>query len=59
MVNFLRRTSNFNIMEKKTSGGKLAKYVLKRAFQDRDIKVILRWLPDMAARYLGMKAGKM
>lgn len=40
------------------SGASLAKYILKRAFQEKNIKVILRWLPDMTARYLGMKAGE-
>jgi len=40
------------------SGADLAKYILKRAWQDKNIKVLVRWLPDMAARYLGMKAGK-
>ena len=40
------------------SGWTLAKYIIKRAFKEHNIKVIFRWLPDMAARYLGMKAGK-
>jgi rhamnosyltransferase len=40
------------------SGLKLALYVLKEALKKFDIKVLLRWLPDMAARYIGMKAGK-
>lgn len=56
---FFKENEQFEQYGKKNFGWKLAKYVLKRAFQDRDIKVILRWLPDMAARYLGMKAGKM
>ena len=41
------------------SGGGLAKYVLKRAIQDRNIKVLLRFIPDMATRFIGMKMGKM
>ena len=40
------------------SGGGLAKYILKRAIQDKNIKVLLRFIPDMAARFLGMKMGK-
>lgn len=41
-----------------SSGGALAKYILKRAIQDRNIKVLVRWPFDMAARLFGMKAGK-
>lgn len=40
------------------SGGGLAKYILKRALKDFNIKVLFRFIPDMAARYLGMRAGK-
>ena len=40
------------------AGGGLAKYVLKRAIQEGNFKVILRFLPDMGARWLGMKAGR-
>ena len=40
------------------SGGGLAKYILKRAIKDKNIKVLIRFLPDMAARYIGMKVGK-
>ena len=40
------------------SGGGLAKYILKRAIQDKNIKVLFRFIPDMAARYIGMKVGK-
>lgn len=41
------------------SGGGLAKYILKRAIKDKNIKVLIRFVPDMAARYIGMKVGKM
>ena len=41
-----------------SSGGELAKYILKRAIQDRNIKVLVRWPFDMAARLFGMKVGK-
>lgn len=40
------------------TGGGLAKYIIKRAFQDGNIRVIFRFLPDMGARYFGMKVGK-
>ena len=37
---------------------KLALYVLKEALKHFDIPVLFRWLPDMSARYLGMKKGR-
>lgn len=40
------------------SGGGLAKYVLKRALQDRNIKVLVKFIPNMAARFIGMKVGR-
>ena len=41
------------------SGMRLAKYVLKRALWEFNIPVLLRFLPNMSARYLGMRKGKM
>lgn len=40
------------------AGGGLAKYILKRAIQDKNIKVLLNFIPNMAVRYIGMKKGK-
>lgn len=40
------------------SGGGLAKYILKRALQEFNISVLLRYPFDMAARLIGMKVGK-
>ncbi len=40
------------------AGGGLAKYILKRALQERNFKVLLRYPVDMAARLIGMKVGK-
>ena len=40
------------------SGSKLAKYVLKRIIKEHNIKMFFRYPFDMAARLLGMKAGK-
>lgn len=39
------------------AGGNLAKYVLKRAWQDKNWNVLLKFIPNMAARYIGMKVG--
>ena len=40
------------------TGGGLAKFILKRAIQDKNIKVLLRFGPDMFVRFVGMKMGK-
>ncbi len=40
------------------SGKELAKYVLGRALRQFNIPVLLRYVPDMAARWLGMKRGR-
>lgn len=41
-----------------SSGASLAKYILRRIIQDHKIKLLLNYPFDMAARYLGMKAGE-
>lgn len=40
------------------SGGGLAKYILERAVQDKNFKVLIRFFPDMVVRFIGMKVGK-
>lgn len=40
------------------TGMKLALYVLGQALKHFNIPVVFRWLPDMAARYLGLKKGR-
>ena len=40
------------------SGAKLAKYILKRIFQDHNLKLLFRYPFDMGVRYIGMKVGK-
>ena len=42
-----------------SSGGSLAKYILKRIIQEKSIKLLIRYPFDMAARLFGMKVGKM
>lgn len=40
------------------AGGGLAKYILKRALKEGNIKVLVRFPFDMGARFIGMKVGK-
>lgn len=41
-----------------SSGGSLAKYILKRIIQDKNIKVLLKYPFDMLVRFIGMKVGR-
>lgn len=56
---FFKENSYLDNYGTNKSGGGLAKYILKRAIQDKNINVLLRFLPDMGARFIGMKVGKM
>lgn len=56
---FFKENSYLDNYGTNKSGGGLAKYILKRAIQDKNIKVLFRFLPDMSARFIGMKVGKM
>ena len=55
---FFKQNSFLDEFKTTQAGGGMAKYVLKRALQEKNIKVIFRFIPDMAARYIGMKVGK-
>lgn len=45
-------------LKAESAGAGLAKYILERAFQEHNVNAILRFLPDMAVRYLGIKKGE-
>lgn len=55
---FYKQVKVFDEYKSTESGFALAFYILKEATKRFDIPVLLRWLPDMAARYLGMRKGK-
>ncbi len=48
----------FDGYETTDSGMKLAKKVFFKALKHFNVPVLMRFLPDMAARYMGMKKGK-
>ena len=56
---FFKQNSYLDEYGTNKSGGGLAKYIFKRAIQDKNVKVLLRFLPDMGARFIGMKTGKL
>ena len=55
---FFKQNEYLNKYKVNKSGAGLAKYVLKRAIQDKNIKVIINFIPNMTARFIGMKMGK-
>ena len=55
---FFAQNPEFKEYKSTDSGRKLAFYILKQALKHFDIPVLFRWIPDMTARYLGMRKGK-
>ena len=55
---FFKENSYLNNYKVNQAGGSMAKYVLKRAIQDKNWKVLVKYVPNMAARFIGMKVGK-
>lgn len=55
---FFKENSYLNNYKVNQAGGSMAKYVLKRAWQDKNWSVLISFVPNMAARFIGMKVGK-
>ena len=55
---FFKQNSYLNKYKVNQAGGGMALYVLKRAIQDKNIPVLIQFIPNMAARFIGMKFGK-
>ncbi len=55
---FFKENSYLNNYKVNQAGGSMAKYVLKRAWQDKNWIVLVKFIPNMAARFIGMKVGK-
>lgn len=56
---FFKENDYLNKYKVNRAGGNLAKYILKRAWQDRNWKVLIKFVPNMSARFIGMKMGKL
>ena len=56
---FFKENDYLNKYKVNQAGGNLAKYILKRAWQDKNWKVLIKFMPNMAARFIGMKMGKL
>lgn len=55
---FFKENSYLNNYKVNHAGGSMARYVFKRAIQDKNWSVLVRFVPNMAARFIGMKVGK-
>ena len=55
---FFKQNNYLNKYKVNQAGGGMALYILKRAFQDKNLKVIIQFIPNMAARFIRMKMGK-
>ena len=55
---FFKNNRYLNQYKVNEAGGNMAKYILKRAIQDRNWRVILIYIPNMIVRFIGMKIGE-
>ena len=55
---FFKENNYLNKYKVNRAGGSMAIYVLSRALQDKNWKVLLQFIPNMTARFIGMKMGK-
>lgn len=55
---FFKENSYLDKFGTNKAGGSMAKYVLKRILQEKDFKAFFKFIPDMVARFFGMRAGK-
>ncbi len=55
---FFKQNSYLNQYQVTKAGGGMAKYILKRAIQDKNWKVIFNFIPNMVSRVIGMQMGK-
>lgn len=55
---FFKENSYLNNYKVNQAGGSMALYILKRALQDRNWRVLVKYIPNMTARFIGMKMGK-
>ncbi len=55
---FFKENSYLNKYKVNKAGGSMAIYILKRAIQDRNWNVLIKYVPNMITRFVGMKIGK-
>jgi len=55
---FFRQNKYLEKYKVNNAGEELAKYALRRAIQEKNVKVLFDFIPNMLARFIGMKMGK-
>lgn len=55
---FFKENDYLNKYRVNQAGGNMARYVFKRALEDKNWGVLIKFIPNMAARFIGMKVGK-
>ena len=55
---FFKENNYLNKYKVNQAGGSMAKYIFKRAIQDKNWSVLIKYIPNMAARFIGMQVGK-
>lgn len=55
---FFKENSYFNYYKVNKTGWSMAVYVLKRAIQDKNWIALIKYIPNMTVRFVGMKIGK-
>lgn len=55
---FFKENKYLNKYKVNNSGFEMAKYVLKRSLQEKNMKALIQFLPNMGVRFIGMKVGK-
>lgn len=55
---FLKENNYLNKYKVNKAGGSMAMYILRRAIQDKNLDVLIKYIPNMTARFIGMKMGK-
>lgn len=55
---FFKQNKYLNKYKVTKTGAGMAKYILKRAIEDKNWKVIIKFFPNMISRYTGMKIGE-
>lgn len=55
---FFKENSYLNNYKVNQAGGNMAKYVFRRAIEDRNWKVLIEFIPNMAVRFIAMLIGK-
>ena len=56
---FFRHNGYLNEYKVNQAGGGMALYILKRAIQEKNFSVLVNFIPNMTARFVGMKMGKL